>query len=79
MKQLLVLIWALTPSLAMAHIGHLGDVAGHDHVAAGVAIGAAIAIGIWGALKGKRDADKSDDTEEAADDAVLPDEEPQEA
>lgn len=37
---------------AHSHTGHLADLAGHDHWVAGAAIGVAIALGIWGALKG---------------------------
>lgn len=48
---------------AMAHVGHLGDLAGHDHWVAGAALGAALAIGIYGALKGRRKADKADEAE----------------
>ena len=44
-----------------AHLGHLGDLAGHDHWAAGAAIGAAIAVGVWGWLT------KGDDAEGEAD------------
>ncbi|WP_420861471.1 DUF6732 family protein [Algirhabdus cladophorae] len=57
---------------AVAHPGHLIEVAGHDHVLAGVAIGAAIAAGLWGALKGKPK------TEEAVEEDAI-EEEPQEA
>jgi len=42
---------------AAAHAGHIADVAGHDHWVAGAAIGIAIAIGLWGALKGPREGD----------------------
>lgn len=48
----------LTPSLmalpAQAHIGHIGEAAGHDHWIAGIAIGAAAGLAIWGALKGRK-------------------------
>jgi hypothetical protein len=47
-----VLVAIGTP--AAAHVGHLGDVAGHDHWVAGAAIGAAVVIGLYGALKGRR-------------------------
>jgi len=57
---------------ANAHPGHLVDAAGHDHWVAGAAIGAAIAVGLWGALKGKRktsesrdDGGRSEDRQEA--------------
>ena len=39
---------------ASAHPGHLAGLAGHDHWVAGAAIGAAVAAGIWAALKGRR-------------------------
>jgi uncharacterized membrane protein YccC len=32
----------------------VADVAGHDHWVAGAAIGVAIALGLWGALRGGR-------------------------
>ena len=53
---------ALTLSIASplaAHPGHVADSLGHDHWVAGAAIGAAIAVGIWGALKGRRDKKKT--------------------
>jgi Iap family predicted aminopeptidase len=37
--------------MAQAHVGHLADAAGHDHWAAGAAIGIAIAIGLAGKLR----------------------------
>lgn len=52
---------------ALAHPGHLETLAGHDHWVAGAAIGLAIALGLWGALKGKKDSEteaQADDTEE---------------
>lgn len=55
---LVVVFWAGSVS---ADPGHLIGVAGHDHLIALGAIGAAIAAGIWGALKGARDDDEADD------------------
>ena len=49
------------PGAALAHAGHLGELVGHDHLLAGVAIGIAIAIGLAGALKGRDDADADDE------------------
>ncbi len=46
---------------AHAHVGHIGEVAGHDHWVAGAAIGVAAAITLWGVLKGKK---KSEEPEE---------------
>ena len=59
----------LSASPALAHVGHLGQFAGHDHWVAGAALGAALAVSVWGALKGKKaeeeaDADSNEDSEE---------------
>lgn len=70
MSRLLAL-FLLLPGMAMAHPGHLVDVAGHDHWVAGVAIGVAIGVAVWGALRGQKD-DETDEAGEA-------DAEPQEA
>lgn len=56
---------------ASAHVGHIGEIASHDHWVAGAALGAALAVSIWGALKGKKDAeeaeaDTQDEVEEEA-------------
>lgn len=71
MRTLLTLMFTLLPGLASAHPGHLIEVAGHDHIIAGVAIGVAIGVAVWGAIKGRRDdeADESD-AEEAADEEL---------
>jgi len=58
------------PGAAFAHIGHIGGLAGHDHILAGAAIGIAIAIGLAGTLKGLRD-DETHDDDETDDDAEL--------
>ena len=50
----------LSAAPASAHVGHLGEFAGHDHWVAGAALGAALAVSIWGALKGKKDAEKAE-------------------
>ena len=66
MRTTLILFASLLASAANAHVGHLGDVAGHDHWVAGAAIGIAIGIGLWGAIKGKTDAsdDEAEECEE---------------
>ena len=75
MKSILIsaltLLWA---NAAVAHTGHLAEVAGHGHWLGAAALGAAIALGAWAALKGKKN-EKS----EADDDAELDGEELQEA
>lgn len=72
----LTLIFALFGAWpALAHPGHLAEVAGHNHWLAGAALGAAAAIALWAALKGKGKSE-AEATEEVAEEA---DEEPQEA
>jgi hypothetical protein len=48
---------------AHAHVGHIGDLAGHDHWVAAGAIGAAIALAGWNILKGKKDKDAEAEVE----------------
>lgn len=59
------------PGLAFAHIGHLGEVAGHSHW---IALGAGLAAAAIAALLGKKtqetEASSEDDTE--ADDVAEP-------
>ncbi len=57
------------PTMVQAHVGHLGELVGHDHWVAGAAIGVAAAISIWGAIKGKPK------TEDDTTDEVEPEEE----
>ena len=54
MKALPCLVALMMAGAAHAHPGHLVDAAGHNHWVAGAAIGTAIAVGVWGALKGRR-------------------------
>lgn len=56
----------LSPLPAWAHPGHLADVAGHDHWLGAAAIGAAIAIGLWKALRDRARAGEA--AEETAED-----------
>ncbi|MEO0372615.1 MAG: DUF6732 family protein [Pseudomonadota bacterium] len=60
-------IFAFLGTPALAHPGHLAEVAGHGHWLGAAALGAAIAIGLWAGLKGRKsDADEvSDDADEA--------------
>jgi len=57
---------------AQAHPGHLAEVAGHGHWLGAAALGAAIAIGLWAGLKGRKDAEEAEAYE-------ADEEEPQEA
>jgi len=48
-----VAVLALAPGAALAHPGHVTEVAGHGHWLGAAAIGAAIAVGLWQALKAR--------------------------
>lgn len=63
-----VLGWSLiaVPGAALAHPGHLAEVAGHGHWVAGAAVGAAIIIGLWAGLKGRGAKAGAADTEATA-------------
>lgn len=64
MRIILTLLLGIAGSGASAHPGHIADLAGHDHWVAGAAIGLAILTGIYGALKGKKEADAEPEIEE---------------
>ncbi|WP_417688182.1 DUF6732 family protein [Roseibium sp.] len=54
------------PSAAMAHAGHLGELAGHSHwIGVAALAGAALVAGI-AALKGKREAEGEESTDAVA-------------
>ncbi len=67
MRHALALFFVVLASTASAHPGHLGELAGHDHWVAGIALGLAILLGIRGALKGKETASEEDSEEEEID------------
>ncbi len=69
MKKTALALILLSPGAAHAHVGHLGEMAGHDHVVAGVALGAAVAVAAWGWLKGGKaeESHASDDDEPETD------------
>ena len=68
MRHLLCIAIATAPTPLWAHVGHLGALGGHDNVAAGVLIGAAIAIGLWTAAKGAKAASKQTEDTPCEDD-----------
>lgn len=78
MRALLIVIFAL-PGAAHAHIGHLGDLAGHDHWVAGAALGAAAAVTLWGLLKGKAQDDEAEAEQADDEEADAPEAEEQPA
>ncbi|MFK7938432.1 MAG: DUF6732 family protein [Roseovarius sp.] len=70
MRRLLILpTLLLMAGAAQAHPGHLAEVAGHGHWLGAAAIGAAIAIGLWAAAKGRKDADAKTEADDADPDA----------
>ncbi|MEM7732827.1 MAG: DUF6732 family protein [Pseudomonadota bacterium] len=69
-----VLMFTVLGTPALAHPGHLAEVAGHGHWLGAAALGAAIAIGLWAGLKGRKS-----DAEEAVDEVGEEAEETQEA
>ncbi len=73
MKYVMTMLPVFAGTPAVAHPGHLAEVAGHGHWLGAAALGAAIAIGLWAGLKGRKDA------EETADSDVIPDDDAQEA
>ena len=50
----LAIFLAILPVPALAHVGHLGPLAGHDHWVAGAGLGIAIGIGLWQAAKERK-------------------------
>lgn len=64
MRFLLTFCFCLAAQSAMAHPGHIGDLAGHDHWVAGIALGLAGLVAVWGAVKGKKKDDQPADTPE---------------
>lgn len=58
MKSLLAIQFIMLPTAVFAHVGHLGDLVGHDHWLGAAAIGTAIAIGLWTSLKGSKKSDE---------------------
>lgn len=73
MRFALAALIALIAGPATAHVGHIGEVAGHGHWLGAAAIGAAIAIGLWQGLRGRSGKDAAEVDDAAAED------EPQEA
>ncbi|MEJ8562715.1 hypothetical protein QTO30_16850 [Yoonia sp. GPGPB17] len=64
MRGLLTILLICAGSSAMAHPGHWAEAAGHDHWAAGIAIGLAGLAAIWGAVKGKKNKEPEAEVED---------------
>ena len=63
MRTILTGFFGISGTAVQAHPGHLADLAGHDHWVAGAAIGVAVLVGIYGALKGKSEAAEEADAD----------------
>ncbi|MCV6604400.1 MAG: hypothetical protein OIF34_03775 [Porticoccaceae bacterium] len=70
MKYVMILPAILLAGTAEAHPGHLAEAAGHGHWLGAAAIGAAIAIGLWVGLKGRRNKAEEAETDEAGDEEL---------
>ena len=68
MRAVLSLTLIAIASSASANIGHVGEVAGHDHWIAAGALGLALGLTLWAALKGRKD-QNTEATEEEAEEA----------
>ncbi|WP_371170369.1 DUF6732 family protein [Aliiroseovarius sp. 2305UL8-7] len=69
MTRLLLLALGLLAGPAIAHPGHIGEIAGHGHIGGIILIGLAAAIGLWAALKGsKKDEAQGDSADDASED-----------
>ncbi|WP_112320820.1 DUF6732 family protein [Oceanibium sediminis] len=69
-RHLTIFTGLMLPGAALAHPGHVADVAGHDHWIALGAIGVAAGLGLWAVLKGRKaKAAASDDSAEAEQDS----------
>ena len=68
MRQTQIMITLmLMPEIAAAHVGHLGELAGHDHIIAGAALGAILVIAGARALIDRTADDPSSEGEEDPD------------
>ena len=62
-QMMLTLFFFVTAGGAQAHVGHIADVAGHDHWTIGAAIGVIVVAGVLGILKGQKDEESDSDDE----------------
>ncbi len=61
----------LAPSPVFAHVGHVGELAGHSHWVGVAALAGAVLVAGWAALKARKD---KKDTDEPAEEAKVEDE-----
>ena len=68
MKILILFVTLLlaTATSAMAHVGHVGDLAGHSHwIGVGAVVAAGLVLAALGLTKSKEEASDEDSSEEA--------------
>ncbi|SLN59012.1 hypothetical protein PEL8287_03178 [Roseovarius litorisediminis] len=70
MKYAMIVLSLLTGTAAKAHPGHMAEAAGHGHWLGAAALGAAIAIGLWAGLKGRKPAAEAQTEDETADEEL---------
>lgn len=64
MRILSILMTAIFATPAMAHIGHIGEVAGHGHLIGAIAIGLAGALAVLVGPKRGKDEDEEEISDE---------------
>jgi hypothetical protein len=64
MRILTILITALFATPALAHFGHIGEVAGHGHVIGAIAIGLAAGLAVLVGPKRDKDQDEEEISDE---------------
>lgn len=65
MRLILTCLLTIWGGQALAHVGHIADVAGHGHWVGAAAIGLAVLAGLYGKRKGEDavEAEEEDDAE----------------
>lgn len=63
MKKILFVYAILQPTAALAHLGHVADVAGHGHWIGVIAIGIAVGVAAWAGTKASNGDTKSEGDE----------------
>ena len=68
-RPTVLILPALVPTGALAHVGHVAEVAGHSHWIAGAAVGIAVLVGLWGRRKDRKTEDRDEDAAPESDEA----------
>ncbi len=75
MRVALTLYFVVVAGAASAHVGHIGEVAGHGHWIGAAALGLAVLLGLREALKARKDneaKEADEETEEELDGEKAP-------